>query len=338
MYNFDLKKVHDLLSFNSLCENNDDYMTEASSLRQIELDTEALYVLKPKMSVLFTTKLRYYRLLIQKEINYHINEATNLLEADGSDEMAKYVLKMTKEAVTTLVSDAVFYLKRDDFAKLNWKNITATPPLVIDDYRHIIERVVFYHYVIAELTRCWLELQDRYAYVIGEAGCYDVSLFYTTFVEAFPDPEFELIRSEKYNEESQKFRKIRTDCCFLYDNKEYFAHAIQEFTNKLKQYKFIPEDVDCKQMESLFSGHSCRRTYTWLGPNHILTHIIKGLINVDNPIITTWPSGASPWLIVSERFVDKEGIPLPNIRTESERKNMKSVVTDVIETLATYLD
>lgn len=52
------------------------------------------------------------------------------------------------------------------------------------------------HYIIAELARCWLELQDRYAYVIGTAGCYDVSLFYTANFNKFPDKEFDIKRSE----------------------------------------------------------------------------------------------------------------------------------------------
>lgn len=102
------------------------------------------------------------------------------------------------------------------------------------------------HYIIAELARCWLELQDRYAYVIGTAGCYDVSLFYTANFNKYPDKEFEIKRSVKYDEESRNFKKCRTDCSFLYDNEEYYAIAIQEFTNKLKQYKLIEDSVDVK--------------------------------------------------------------------------------------------
>ena len=95
--------------------------------------------------------------------------------------------------------------------------------------------------------------------------------------------------------------------------------------------------MDYKYMESLFSGRSCRRTYQWLGDNHILTHIIKGLTDDDKPIITTWPEGISKWEVVSCRFVDKEGKPLPNIRTEKERIKVKTIVKEVVEALAAYL-
>lgn len=333
MNNFDLKKVHDLILFRDVCTTDNGYMTEIGSLPRIELETEPLYVLTPMKPILFTTKLCYYRLVIENEINRHINAATELLEANGSEELTKYVWKKTRESVSTLVNEANRQLSIYDKDGQIWKNITLDNPIISVS----AEYVVFIHNVIAELARCMLELQDRYAYVIGKDGCYDVSLFYTSKLNRIPDEKFELKRSEKYDEESKKFKKLRTDCCFLYDNEEYFAIAIQSFTNKLISFNLIPNDVDCKQMESLFSGHPCRRIYKWLGDNHILTHIIKGLTKDDNPIITTWPEGTSKWDVVSCRFVDKNGNPLPNIRTESERKGTKSMVDEVIGCLSGLL-
>lgn len=336
MNSFDLKKVHNLIMFRDVCATDNAYMTEASSLPRIELETEALYVLTPKMSILFTPKLRYYRLVVENEINRHINAATELLEADGTEELTKFVLKKTREAVTTLMNEAK-RLTILNIGDKNWGNIISEKPSIPRHEKAATELAVYSHYVIAELARCWLELQDRYAYVIGEAGCYDVSLFYTSIVGRNPDKEFELKRSEKYEEESKGFRKVRMDCCFLYDNEEYFAIAIQEFTNKLHAHHLIPDDLDLKQMESLFRGHSCRTKYTWLGPPHVLTHIIKGLTKDDNPVISTWPEGTSKWEVVSCRFVDKDNNPIPNIRQESARKKYESVVNDAINALADYL-
>lgn len=337
MNSFDLKKVHDLIMFRDVCTTDNAYMTEASSLPRIELETEALYVLTPKMSVLFTPKLRYYRLVVENEINRHINAATELLEADGTEELTKFVLKKTREAVATLMNEAK-RLTILNIGDKNWENIISEKPFIPRHLKAATELAVYSHYVIAELARCWLELQDRYAYVIGEAGCYDVSLFYTSIVGRNPDKEFELKRSEKYEEEAKGFRKVRMDCCFLYDNEDYFVHAIQGFTNTLIRHKMIPEETDLKQMESLFCGHPCRTTYKWIGPPHVLTHIIKGLTKDDDPIITTWPEGTSKWEVVSCRFVDEKGEPLPkSIRTETARKKFASIVEEAIDALAGYL-
>lgn len=337
MNNFDLKKVHDLIFFRDVYTSDNEYMTEASSLPRIELETEALYVLTPKMSVLFTPKLRYYRLVVENEINRHINAATELLEADGTEELTKFVLKKTREAVTTLMNEANRLIVTLDMEDKAWRNIISDNPIVAESAKETIEYVVFLHYAIAELARCWLELQDRYAYVIGKAGCYDVSLFYTSNLNRNPDQEFDLKRSEKYEEEVKRFKKGRTDCCFLYVNENYFTVAIQEFTNKLRSHNLIPSNTDLKQMESLFRGHPCRTKYTWLGAPHILTHIIKGLTKDDNPVITTWPKGTSKWEVVSCRFVDKNGNPLPNIRQQSARKGSETIVEEIVNALAEYL-
>lgn len=336
MNNFDLKKVHELIRFKDVCTSDNGYMTEASCLPRVELETEALYVLTPEMPLLFTTKLRYYRLLVENEINRHVNAATELLEADGSEELTKFVLKKTRESVTTLINEAK-KLTRYNIGDKNWKNIISDSPSELGHAKEATELAVFSHYVIAELARCWLELQDRYAYVIGEDGCYDVSLFYTSVVGRNPDKEFGLKRSNKYDKEAKKFKKGRTDCCFLYNNEEYFPIAIQEFTNKLHQHKLIPDELDIKSMMSLFRGHPCRTKYKWLGPLHILTHIIKRLTKDDNPIITTWPEGTSKWDVVSCRFTDKDDKPLPNIRQQTVRKGSESIVEEVVDSLASYL-
>jgi len=136
--------------------------------------------------------------------------------------------------------------------------------------------------------------------------------------------------------DNTKNKQTRTDCCFLYANKEDFAMAIQEFTCQLKRHKLIPQETDYMQMESLFSGRSCRRKYTWLGERHILTHVIKGLCQGSNPILTTWPEGTSKWDVVSCRFMDGDGNPLPNIRQESVRKGTRTIVEELVRAFAAY--
>jgi len=124
MNNFDLRKIHELIPFHGVCDTPHEYMAEASRLPRVELCTEALYVLTPNTSLLFTPKLHYYRLVVENEINRHINAATELLEADGSEELTKFVLKKTREAVTTLMNEAKAQLATYDWGCGAWKTIT----------------------------------------------------------------------------------------------------------------------------------------------------------------------------------------------------------------------
>lgn len=139
------------------------------------------------------------------------------------------------------------------------------------------------------------------------------------------------------NEKKERETTGQPDCSFLYNNEEYFSIAIQQFTNILLKHKLIPEDMDLKKMEGLFQGKPCKRRYTWLGKPHILTHIIKRLTKPDKPIITTWPEGTSPWEVVSCRFINEEGSPMPNIRQENERKKTIAIVDEAVNALAGYL-
>ncbi|MDD6528850.1 MAG: hypothetical protein PUF41_02430 [Prevotella copri] len=333
---FNLQKIRELLSFNSLYDKNTEYMDEANSLPQIELETEPLYKLNTDTKILFTTKLRYYALRVEYEVNRYLNMVADFLkEHDDDQELTKEIIKATREEVITLIDSVKTQIYRNDYNGLLWKQAISSNPNY-ESFGSQMEPVAFFHYMIAQIARCWLELQDRYAYVIGKQ-IYDVYLFYSSFVKITPEPELNLVKTDNYNEEAKHFRKFRTDCCFLYDNEEYFAIAMQEFTNKLKENKLIPDSMDIKNMESLFRGHPTRNTISWTGDLHILTHVIKGLCKDDNPVITTWPAGTSKWDVVAARFRDSNGHPIKNnIRNESERKKTKFLVSDLINALAGY--
>ena len=119
MNNFDLKKVHHLISFKDVCTTDNEYMSEASCLPHIELETEPLYAIVPKMPVLFTTKLRYYRKVVENEINRYINAATNLLEGEEAEDLTKFVLKKMRESVTTLANESKRQLTQFDYSGNN---------------------------------------------------------------------------------------------------------------------------------------------------------------------------------------------------------------------------
>lgn len=335
MMEFDLNRVKDLLRFEDLFATPNNYMSEANNLPTIELDSVPLYKLEIDMKILFTPKLRYYAQRVENEVNRHLNAAFNLLEDQEDDQtLTKFIVKKTRDAVTTLVNEINGKIARLDPNSKNWKNIISEAP----NYNALsgnLEAVSFCHYSLAQLARCWLELQDRYAYVIGKQ-LYDVNLFYSTFVRSTPDAELKLGNTAEYAEEAKKFKNFREDCCFLYDNEEYFSLAVQDFMRKLKQHKQIPDEVDFKKMETLFRGHPTRNKFTWLGNNSILTHVIKGLCDGDNPIITPWPEGTSKWAVVAARFCDEKGNSLPKISNLKEGKKIKPIVDELIETLAGY--
>ena len=328
MNELNLRALRELLPFKELFAASNDYMREASFLPHIELASTPLYELVVEQRVLFSPKLRYYRLLVENEINRHLNQAISHTDKY----VIHYILKLTREAVETLIHEANEELLWLDADEAIWHNLSSDSP----DFRQTAiankEYIVFLHLVIAELVRCWMELQDSYADWIGAASRYDVPLCYTTFACKMPDKIFEVRQTEPATKKGKK-DTYRTDCCFLYDNKEFFNEAIQEFTNLLHRYKQIPESIDYKMMSNLFSGKPCKYTYQWLGSKAELTSIIKKLCpdQVGNPTITTWPSQTPKWYVVAQRFVDENENPMNGIERYKEGKTEKTMIKEITD-------
>ncbi len=357
MNNFDLRKVHDLILFQDVCTTDNEYMTEASSLPRVELVREALYVLTPEMPKLFTPKLRYYRLIVENEINRHINAATELLKADGTEQLTKYVLKKTREAVATLVNEAK-RLTILDIEDNTWKNITIEKPSIPRHIKKATELAVYSHYVIAELARCWLELQDRYAYVIGEAGCYDVSLFYTSIVGRNPDKEFELKRLVKYEEEAKGFKKGRPSNNS--EKKQEKQHGVEypvfskgsgvtddhikALYRLLTARGWICTQTKEVDFQRLFSGEANDCEIIWTGQdklgNNKPTHLGISALYVlfmkmaDDKQITTGNKSKRVGPILESHFVDTQGRFLTNISNVSSTSQVATAyIGQILKTM-----
>ena len=334
MNELNLRAVRELLPFKELFPTSNDYLREASFLPHRELASTPLYELVVEQRVLFSPKLRYYRLKVACEINRHLN-----LTISHEDEyIINYILKLTREAVETLIHEANEELSWLDADGAIWHNLSSDCP---DLHTAIArnEHIVFLHLVIAELVRCWMELQDSYADWIGAASRYDVPLCYTTFAYRMPDSVFEVSQTELAKEYAKKGTS-NTKCCFLYDNEEYFNEAIMDFTDKLHQRGLVPEENDFKDFRALFGGRPCLKTFTWLGDNHILTHFIKRICpdkKGERNVITPWPEGTSKWKVISQRFMDKEKNPLPDIHNESVRKKDEPLYDELASVFTAFL-
>lgn len=320
MYQYQLESVHDRLRFADLFPKSDNYMKEAAYLPTVEMDTEPLYEISVEPDILFTPKLIYYRRMLQNDINKHINKVTDMLEDYSSIGMIKYLLKLSQEAVVTLMHEADAYLLQWDRNDELWKKITVGPAHLTDLERKIAEKTTFMHYAFAELTRCLLELQDRYAYANNGEEPYTPFLFYSNTVNRETDKVFEVKQSINYQAESKKVNTVYPYCCFQYNNPEYFNEAMTELTGMLQKFEFIPKDCDVKRMEELFRGRACRHQYIWCGRPAVLTHLVKKLCDEEKSIISPWPVGTSKWEVVKTRIQLEDGKSLDNIRTLKEPK------------------
>lgn len=304
-----------------------------SSYRQMLLTTPAIpmtdkqnYQLNYEKYLLFTYRVSYYCRLIDNAIADHLRQAFALIiNSDQSEYMAAYLLKQTREAVSTLIADAV---KR-------CQNLTVTSESFAEfnTNRQEKEYYVILHYVIASLVRCWMEMQERYHYVIDSSDRYDISSFYASVVGWVEDTLIKVITVND-NEHNEKHKKITT-CSFYYiNNDEYDRNTcLSAFYRKLVYYKQIPDDTDQKLLFDIFNGGNTNATIKWIGKEATLRTIIFQLIE-EKKIVTTWPEGYGHWYVVQCRFQYEDGKSMKDLSSYKEGKKTKEMVADIVSTLA----
>lgn len=324
MYNFTLNRIHELMAFDGAASSDSEYMKAAGQLTSIKLETAPLYGIETNMAVMFTPKLRYYKILVENEVNRHLNEANALLEADGSGDLTAFVLKKTREAVQTLANDAQRELLFSDPDGSIWQNVSSLTPNFMGTDKAATERVVFMHHVTAELIRCWLELQDRHAHATGTAGLFDIALCYASFANSVPDNIIRLTRlddgePEMYETEEGNIapckvkkkvpKKAKQDANPPYTLNYYTKDRENAFKmqrnrvllvfKKFIEWKWINKDTRPEDFESFFSGKERHCNIKWTATNSILSYLMKSLLE---QAYITKQTGCSARSIVTNQF------------------------------------
>ncbi|MCQ2305825.1 MAG: hypothetical protein MJZ97_12645 [Bacteroidales bacterium] len=324
MNNFTLSSIHELISFNDVFTSDNEYMKAAGKLTSIKLQATPLYGIETNMAVMFTPKLRYYKILVENEVNRHLNEANALLEADGSGDLTAFVLKKTREAVQTLANDAQRELLFSDPDGSIWQNVSFLTPNFMGTDKAATERVVFMHHVTAELIRCWLELQDRHVHATGTAGLFDIALCYASFANSVPDNIFrqtrlddgepEISETEERNIAPCKVKKkvpkkAKQDANPPYTLNYYTKDRENAFMTqrnrvllvfkKFIEWKWINKDTRPEDFESFFSGKERHCNIKWTATNSILTYLMKTLLE---QTYITKQTGCSARSIVTNQF------------------------------------
>jgi hypothetical protein len=300
------------------------YREILSKTPEIPMPTDLKYQLKYERHILFTYRVRYYCRLTDNAVADHLRQAFNTIDSDQNEYMAAYLLKLTREAVTTLIADAI----------IRSRNLSVTSVDLTDfnDKRREKECLIILHYVIASLVRCWMEMQDRYQYVCDQSDLQDVASFYASVVGRVTDSIAYVEQLEDKKESGNKQPKIST-CSFLYINNDEFDRntSLTAFYNKLIKYKQIPTETDQKHLFAIFGGKSTNCTVKWIGKEATLKTIIFKL--KEKETICTWPKEYSIWDVITHRFKDKDGNPMKDLSSYKEGMKTKDMVADIISTL-----
>lgn len=334
----ELRYIHDVLCGNERPWRIDKDLSETQYKNMLQntpilpLQFTDKYTLTYEKHLLFTSKTKYYCQMIHNESIGFLNEKCKLIDTDNSEELTKYILNISQKAIETLINEANSILDDCpvDMEELNGDNA--------DFYSQKTEKekYIILNYTISLLIKCWMELQDRYSYVIDEIDRQSVKEFSVMTTGKLPSKMF-VVSPITPEEKNDKNKQIRTDCSFLYINndKDNKNMAFEDLHQVLVNYGYIPEGTSKKDLIAIFSGRSTRAKIIWLKDNHILASVMKKWMN-ELKIISTYPQCATIWQVVSQRFTDEKGNSLPNLGSEKERIKKTDIVDKIVKTLSDY--
>ena len=302
------------------------YREKLGMLVPIPLPQGVKYQVRIKTHLMFTSRVRYYCRLVDNAVASHLREVFGILDSDDSEHLVLYIQKLTRESVVTLIHDAVCHCRT--------LALVAEEPTDFIEHREEKEYLVILHYLIASLARCWMEIQERYSYVVDLADRMDVAQFYASVVGwvDMPIAQVETLAKEP-NSGNEKHRI--TTCSFYYINNDEKERnrCLSDFHNRLIHYGLIPATTDLKQLLAVFDGRNTAAVIEWTGKKHVLKFIIVKLQKKN--VLSIYPDDKqySQWYVVSCRF-RFNGEQMPNISTETKRKKDEAMIDDIIKTLA----
>ena len=292
----------------------------------IPLPQDVKYQVCIKPHLIFTSRVRYYCRLVDNAVASHLREAFGILDTDNSEHLILYLQKLTRESVTTLVHDAVRHCRS--------LALVAEEPTDFIEHREEKEYLIILHYLIASLTRCWMEIQERYSYVVDVADRMDVTQFYASVVGWVDMPIVQVETLAKEPNNGNGHPKIST-CSFYYINSDEGDRnrCLSDFRNRLIHYGLIPATTDLKQLLAVFGGRSTAAVIEWTGKKHVLKFIIQKLM--EKGVLSLYPDDNqySQWYVVSCRF-KYNGEQMSNLSHESWRKKDEAMIDNIVSTLA----
>lgn len=332
---FDLTGISPLLKFEGPYDDPFAYPFTDEEFHTVETH-DLLYEVRISSpeKALFTGKLIYYIKRINSEVNRSMNEIFGLLDKEkenGGDIRKK--LEQTNMSIRLVTSEIDQFLLEYDKEDENWGNIISDKQDVRKN-RALKEKIVFYHYVAAQMGRFWLELNVHYG---KHMGLEHVHLFYSMHLLRSPDTGIiDIVPAPDYSKNAAQIKNARNDFGLCLHAGIYQKAILDKLITVLLLHKLILREEE-KAVRNFFYGH-CENVIHWQGSYGILVHFIKGIMKIRTERfeqLVTLPDGAKNiWKdVVSRRFLalDKDGKPCDHEKLRKAPNSYKDVTTALVK-------
>ena len=254
-------------------------------------------------SLLFSSKLKYYKLLIDNAVNEYLNELFLQTDIYPHSYLKLNKLKITRENTSGLIRDSLEEVRKSGIVGKQLLDEDAD----YNEDKPAKESCLIFNYVIVALARCFFEVQNRFAKEISEEDKYTIPSFCSTFlgrrslsdvfsIEIMPPkiPSKGKRENDKPDDNTPIFHTLK----YLYDGNDR-VKRIDAFIKALTTLRWIDSETNVDMFQLFFKGEPHRCNITWKGSSAVLQQMLTLLCGKKYIGV---PKGASVTSIMKTQF------------------------------------
>ncbi len=258
---------------------------------------------------LFSSKIKYYKRLIDNSITDELNKLFELLGSSESD-LILFHRKKLFEKIKSYIESVQRYIEINQF---DLSEITSKYADFSVNFQHN-ECTYIFNYILTALIRCYLEFQAHYIQYIEEDKQYSISDFYiqilkkqtpeNTFITEIPDI---IPIEENLPIENVKKSTSRNDILsFLYKNLDKNPEAVTDLYNSLRDVvRLIDSQTRLTDFKKVFSGKEVVNPIIWTGTPTELYYFIKYIHNIQKSVED---AKKQQWKITCHCFIGENNV------------------------------
>ena len=282
-------------------------------------------------SLLFSSKLKYYKLLIDNAVNEYLNNVFVQTEIYTDICLKLKKVKTTRESTSGLIRDSLEEVARSGVKGSSLLDEDAD----YNEDKPAKESCLIFNYVIVALARCFFEVQNRFAKEIGKEDIYTIPSFCSTFLgrRSFSDVfSIEAIRPKKPSKDKDDKDTSSKDNTPVFHTLKYLhdgndrVRRIDAFTNALTSLGWIDSETNVDMFQLFFKGKPHQCNITWKGSSAVLQQMLTLLCGKKYIGV---PKGASVTSIMKTQFGKNK---------DSHAGRTDEAITNIIEMCIKLLD
>lgn len=282
-----------------------------------------VYEVHFKPSLMFSTKLKYFKRKMSTEMSIFLDQAVEAIDACNDPDQKVNLLLHYDDEIHKVIEDVRFYIQMNPIKieKFNDEQFDFLGNERAYEVCYIFNMAACY------LVQVGMELQNKYERLNGD----DLMSIDEYYLSAVGRKQNNIVWVDQVKDVEPTESLHQNGYAYYFVNLKKDNESIPSFYNYCIQNKLISADTTLNAFKAVFSGRTVHAKIVWIGPKHLLALSIKHWI--DRKILTTVPKGTGHWVVASHCFVDVDGNSFKDLGSETPRDYTANLLNGLIACL-----